>query len=304
MANGIRLVIIGTMLAAASSAATPAHQQKAPDPACVAKCGAARDRLVAEADRMQAGKEYYSVFSTNCWSITGAPNCAYVRQDCRDACAPKYDNACLAACEPPFQACCAANDKTRAAREFGVCAAACPLVEAPVLDRASAWTTLVKEANTKLATIGSDLGGMDLERFNDMRRALAFMQVRASMALHGAKYAIVAGGNGRMWIIRAGGQQVLLSDEMSRSLHNQPDRQQDLVSEEGRTSAALSQLAGITAEEALDCLRQTRIAAIRQKLDPGTVLEFPPWQGWPQGALASSEHSSVRGTINGGGDFI
>ncbi|TAK13232.1 MAG: hypothetical protein EPO35_10545 [Acidobacteria bacterium] len=304
MAHAFRLFLVAAVMAATSSLPAGQTRVEQTNPVCAAKCADARDRKVAAADKMLADKEYYSTSSSNCWTLTNAPNCTAIRATCQSACAPSYTRACLATCEPPFQACCAANDKTRAEREFDVCVAACPLVQAPTLDRASAWKTLVTEANTKLATVGSDLGGLDLERFNDMRRALAFMQVRASMALHGAKYAIVSGGNGRVWIIRAGGQQVLLSEEMSRSLHNQADPRLGLVDEEQRTSAALSQLAGITAEEALDCLRQTRIAAIRKSLDPGTVLEFPAWQGWPQGALASSEHTSIRGTINGGGDFI
>ncbi len=47
---------------------------------------------------------------------------------------------------------------------------------------------------------------------------------------------------------------------------------------------------------------------INDAFQPGHVLNFPKSGGWPPEIVkkfsASSEHSSIRGTINGGGDFI
>lgn len=102
-------------------------EQGTPDASCLTRCGAARDRAMAELK----DRKYWSLFDSNCWTLTGGPDCAATRQTCREACAPKYDNACMNACETPFQSCCAANDRTRAARDYDACVVQCPASKAP-----------------------------------------------------------------------------------------------------------------------------------------------------------------------------
>jgi len=105
--------------------------QGVPDAACVARCATERDRWIAEADRMLAGRKYYAGFmSSNCWSLDDAPQCPVILQTCRDAC--KYDNNCYAACSAAFQACCGANAKTSAQRDYNECVVRCPASKAPV----------------------------------------------------------------------------------------------------------------------------------------------------------------------------
>ena len=289
--------------------------QAVPDTACVAKCAATRDRGKAEADSMLAQRRYYSEGQSNCWSLSGAPQCAAIRQACRDACKPNYTNACMAACEPAFQSCCAANDKTRAEREHDACVALCPATKVAVPppppggdqkkdatpDKKTEWTSLVKAANSALDTIGLDK--IPAERVDDMLRSLAFLQVRASMAVYGSKYTVVSGGAGRIWILTSDGKQVLLNATDADMVRG-PANGEWYGAEYRNTVTRLTTLAGLSPQEAEDCIRQVRLANQRQKFGAGETLEFPPWQGWPSGARASSEHSSIRGTINGGGDFI
>lgn len=337
MANRLRLALLTAIIVAAFSIPVPTAEttefmtplppeaafagldlgQDVPDAACVAKCATRRDRGIAEADKMLAGREYYSGFSSNCWTLSNAPQCPAIHQTCRDAC--KYDNSCLAACSASFQACCGANDKTRAQRDYGTCVVQCPASKAPVappppppppggnqgtgatIDRKSEWTSLIKVANSLLDTVGLDK--LDLDQFNDMRRTLAFLQVRASMAVYGSKYAVVSGGAGRIWLLTTDGKQVLLNTKQSDMVRG-PAQGEWQGAEYQNTLTTLTTLAGLSPEEARDCINQVRLANQRQKFGAGETLEFPPWQGWPTGARASSEHTSIRGTINGGGDFI
>jgi hypothetical protein len=297
--------------------ALAAMPQGVPDAACVAGCGAERDRAIAEADKQLAGRKYFSGFTSNCWSLENAPNCAAVRQTCRDAC--NYDDSCYAACSASFQACCYANDKTRAQRYYDICIVRCPASKAPaappppppppsgdqskgaLIDRKSEWTSLIRVANSLLDMVGLDK--LDPDQFNDMRRTLAFLQVRASMAVYGSKYAVVSGGAGRIWLLTTDGKQVLLNAKQSEMVRG-PAQGEWQGAEYQNTLTTLTTLAGLSPDEAKDCINQVRLANQRQKFGAGETLEFPPWQGWPAGARASSEHSSVRGTINGGGDFI
>ena len=274
------------------------------DPACAAKCSSVRDRDVAAADKMQAGKLYFSAFDSNCWTLANAPNCAAVRQTCRDACAPKYENSCLAACEPPFQACCGANDKTRAERAFDVCVAACPMVPVAQMERRPEFTAMVDHATRMLQALGPNLEGFNLTQYNDMRRALAFMQVRASMAVNGSKFAVVSGGAGRLWVLTADGRQIPLSGDAAAMARGTVGGEMYGAAYE-KLVADLVGRTGLTAVETRDWIRQIRFAHGSKKgFAPGETLEFLPWQGAPSDASASSEHASIRGSINGGGDFI
>lgn len=310
MANGFRLLLIGTILVASASVGTPAGQVAGQvmttqtDPACLAKCAGTRDRAVTAANKLAADKEYYSVTSSNCWSLADAPNCPAVRQACRDACAPTYDNACMAACEPPFQACCAANDKTRAEREFDSCVAVCPMVPVQQIERRPEFTEMVNTATKMMQALGPNLEGFNPTQYNDVRRALAFMQVRASMAVHGSKFAVISGGAGRLWVMTADGRQVPLDGDAAALARG-------LVGGEMYGAAYQALVAdlvtrtGLTKVETEDWIRQLRLAQGSSKgFKPGETLEFLPWQGAPTDARASSEHASIRGTINGGGDFI
>jgi len=108
----------------APAAAQQNTSQRAP--ACVARCAGVRDNRLADAARRLSAREYYSSFSSNCPEDPGQPKCATLRQACREACGPKYENTCMAACQVPFQSCCHANDTVLAGVRFSECVAECP----------------------------------------------------------------------------------------------------------------------------------------------------------------------------------
>jgi hypothetical protein len=224
----------------------------------------------------------------------------------------------MAACETPFQTCCHSNDVAWEGTNYDACVVQCPASKAPVTPppppppggdlgkgatskQKSQWTSLVGVANAVLDTVG--LETIPAERVDDMLRSLAFLQVRASMTVHGSKYTVVSGGAGRIWLLTSDGKQVLLNNDQSDMVRGPKTGMWTGPAYE-KTLADMTTLTGLTREEAKDCINQVRLANQKRQFAAGEMLEFPPWQGWPTGARASSEHASVRGTINGGGDFI
>ena len=121
--------------------------------------------------------------------------------------------------------------------------------------------------------------------------------------MHGSKYTVVSGGAGRIWLLTSDGKQVLLNNDQSDMVRGPKTGMWTGPGYE-KTLQDMTTLTGLTMDEAKDCINQVRLANQKRQFAAGEMLEFPPWQGWPQGALASSEHGSIRGTINGGGYFI
>ena len=110
------------------------------------------------------------------------------------------------------------------------------------------------------------------------RRQALFDQVAAELARTNAASAIVAGSGGRLWQVRADGSAVLLQGARTAA-EQELQRGQVLYVGKGGAGAA--------------------------PVVKGTVDAGPPPMNERSLAIAgSSEHSSVRGTINGGGDFI
>lgn len=322
-----------TWIAMVPSAAP--EEQSGRDPQCVSACTSERDRLVGAADKTLSAQGYFSKFSSNCTEDTGQPRCTALRQTCWDACGPKYDNACMARCELPFQNCCHTNAVSWAEKNYNVCVARCPAAAAltapPVGGAVTApgatgrgaaeakteYGRMLTSLNAMLAALGNRLDGMDIDRLNNLRRSLAFMQVTATLAEHNGRFAMVSGGNGRIWIIKPGGEQVLLSAAASAAMRTgYPDG----TAEDARYATALKGLlaAGLSEQDAgivMNNIALYNTSALSDRkfytggFTPGEVWYFPKDGNWakeaqPNVVIGSSEHSSVRGTINGGGDFI
>jgi len=65
---------------------------------------------------------------------------------------------------------------------------------------------------------------------------------------------------------------------------------------------------GFSYKEAVDLNNGMALASTGRPFAPGEFMVFPADGGWPKQLkgrfIASAEHASIRGTINGGGDFI
>lgn len=309
------------MTPAAFATALYAMPQGVVESACAAKCQQGYDRAMnIAADKVPRRGYYAGLMSQDCpapWQAKTTTNACVAAYFACDGKCGTYDDRCKAPCLSALQTCCNANDTANIAHERDVCLQTCSAAPAPAagavppppppgsdqskgatIDRRSEWTSLLKIANAMLDTVGLDK--LDADQFDDMRRTLAFLQVRASMALHGSKYTVVSGGAGRLWLLTADGKQVLLhpaqSDMMRGGVWYGTEYQNTLT--------ALTTLAGLSPAEAFDCIRQVRLANQGKGFGAGETLEFLPWQGFPTDARASSEFASIRGTINGGGDFI
>lgn len=318
------------VLASGPDALLDDAQQGTPDPdACVAKCAAVRDREVAWADKTLKERGFYSMFSSNCTEEKGQPKCVALRQTCREACGPKYETACTAACETPLQSCCYANKVAIEKVDYDACVNACPMSKASIpgaqaappsaaasagkgaaIDKKAEWASMFKNASTMLEALAPGMDDLDLDRFNNLRRMLAFTQVSATLGQNDGKFAMVSGGDGRIWIIGADGRQTPLSKELAATLRGEG------VKGAGQQSAIDDlEKKGLTHEDAVNLVSSITMYDIEDPAQhfssdfkPGAVWYFPKNSGWSDAvkkkATASSEHSSIRGTINGGGDFI
>jgi hypothetical protein len=298
--------------------------QGTPDPACVARCGATRDREIAGAENLLKTRGFYALFETNCTEEKGQPLCTALRQDCREACAPKYETKCMAACDAPFQNCCYSNGVAMAKTIYDQCVSQCPMSKAAALgggaapaaaasvgkgttlDKKSEWDKMLKTASTMLEALGPGIDGLDLDRFNDLRRMLAFTQVSARLGEMDGQYAVVSGGNGRLWVILASGKQVEIDESLCESVRGRNEGP-DSMAKAMAAGDMLKKAAGLSNEDIGKIFSAIEVAEI-DGFKPGDFLTFPKNGKWPPEIAkkysASSEHSSIRGSINGGGDFI
>lgn len=168
--------------------------------------------------------------------------------------------------------------------------AAAPRDEPP--DRRATWTSLLAQMITAMNALAPAIEALDLPRFDDLRRDLAFMQVTAELTAHDSKFAVVAGGNGRVWVLLRNGHRVLLDGMDGATLADWAAAWDD--------AEVRLQHAGL---EPLDVLSMRNTIPRARNGDgfPATVHYFPPdsinW--W---LVGSSEHATIHGTINGGGD--
>ena len=290
------------------------------DAACVAQCATARDRAITFADKTLKERGYYSTFSSNCTTAKGQPICPQLRQICREACAPKYDNTCLAACETPFQNCCYTNEVDWRRTGYSDCVAGCPkaivpsVASVPGLEaagqammpwgeaRLAAWEAL---QNKKSAAERSA---------DDARRAKYFDQVRARLSELQGSFALVAGGGGRLWVVKADGTQLKLSNSLTGMLRSGIGRNKAQV-----IAALIDEKSGLgfgreDAEKIAGSVEQYSAFSNGKSFGdefmpnaPDNVMFYSPGESFPNtfnSMWASSEHSSIRGSINGGGDFI
>ena len=324
-----------------------AVDQGAPEAACVARCAAVRDRGIAEANRLQESNKYSSKFDSNCWALPGAPNCAGARQACWDACAPKYDNACMGACNAPFQACCAANAKDIERNHYDACVGQCPKGKEP------AAPPVTDPPVTKPAGGGAVGGGgtravttaeavmmrafevwMQVPRYSDVVNLItaqsgpladAFI-IGPDGAIHSNRGATQPMPEFLQDRVRTGPPFAVLDDivfmqvALAQLTPGLTDAELSILSgrlamlgalapgirdrsyttyQAGGTCGAPERLEQIRKIQLSDSLSSTCVftpnSSVRETLE--TVPSDTQWVG-------SSEHGSVRGTINGTGDFI
>lgn len=336
MSDRQRLVLLAAILISAVSVPASSAQtadgmtpapQVTPDASCLTRCGAARDRRIAELK----GRNYWSAFDgIQCRPLAAGPNCLAQRGACRGACGTA---ACIDGCNQPFQSCCAAADQVRVTQDYDACVVQCPASKAPAepvkhapagdlgkgatIDKKAEFAKMLNYANTMLQAVSPGLDGLDLERFNNLRRSLAFMQVTAALAQNGGRYAMVSGGGGRIWILRPDGTQKQLDVKTAAALRRATpsDEDADVRDKEAMVGMIAAGLAETEAGQILSNIAVYNTTVLSDDhfhaggFPPGAVWYFPDGDGWSTEAtknksLASSEHSSVRGTINGGGDFI
>ncbi len=306
------------------------RDQAVPDAACVARCTSEFNFYKNAADSALARGIYTSGMSgSNCTEEKGQPQCTMTWRTCDNACRPN-DAACRAACNATFQNCCHDNKLARLAADRAQCVAQCPGTQAPTttgtgggtgqgatLNKKAEFEKMRNYATAMLEAMGPGLEQLDLEPFNNLRRMLAFAQVSATLAEHNGRFAMVSGGQGRIWIIGADGNQKLL-DAKTAALLRKP-AYSDAEAEANHAAAKAGLMAsGLSETDVLDLFNNIAgydIGALSDRkfstggFAPGEVWYFPKDGNWSKEAtankvVASSEHSSVRGTINGGGDFI
>ena len=279
-----------------------------PDAACAAKCQTEYDRDVRIASALLSKKGYYfAMGSNNCgpdWDTPQNNRCSQNWNQCAAPCGP-YADACKAPCSAAFQTCCHATETRNADHRRAVCLAACPAARPRLMGCVqpapsegggasgapgpeAPWTTLLKQMNAMMSSLGPGVEGLNLQQFDNVRRNLVFMQVSTDLKASGRKFAVVSGGSGRLWVVLANGRSFLVDHD---------------VTLDSQLFDVVAKQTGLTHDDVLS-FRNTLVDAGNKGVSkPGNVFYFPEdsircWQ------LGSSEHSSVRGTINGGGDFI
>jgi hypothetical protein len=292
-------------------------EQTVPDAACVSRCAASRDQSIAWANKTLGEKGFYSVFSSNCTEEKGQPKCATLRQACKDACAPKYDNSCMAACEAPFQTCCHANKVAWENSNYNECAAQCPTVKAPAPQAGMNVRADPPKATDAALNLAFKTWGKEMlvaweayqatrpaadRAADDARRLEAFNEVRGEMTKKHASFSVVSGGGGRLWILRANGDARLMDIDDAAYFRRGAELGASGV------DAALAQRLGLSTDELVQFSSTVQQwSDFGNDFKSGQVLLFRPGESGGRGMpvrKGSSEHSSVRGTINGGGDFI
>lgn len=272
------------------------------DQACAATCDEAfaRDTKVVESTRYWLGRSGGGVCPTP-WN-TNVNECTTAFLSCIGKCG-LYDEACSAPCVAPVQACCQANARTNATHSLEVCLAACPKAAPEAPNRMSASPRLPVERTPGREVAGP--AGAD----DDWRRTQALDSVQASLREMDGAFAVVSGGQGRLWIVKRNGERLKLADDLAAWLRT-VERGWKSPAEKAAVSAASDvayeklRALGFAQEDAAHIVDSV---ALSHGFAAGEVFYFPPNGGWPAQMLkykASSEHSTIRGTINGGGDFI
>lgn len=310
----LRLVFGATALAIGLYSGASTAQVSPPPPgldvACVAKCQQTYDEHVTVAASKLSAKRYFvGPSASECptpWDTTRSV-CAATFYACDGKCGV-YDAACKAPCFSALQPCCQAADIGNAAHAREVCLAACPKSAAPPEPpaRPARMTTppepTVERSMTREITVPR-------EDFDSWRRSRALDQVQSSLWDMKASFAVVSGGDGRIWIVKSNGERVQLSTELAAALRLCERGYRNQSEERAYEAASVSSLAllrtmGFGPEDAGHIVYSIKMSG---SFKPGEVMYFPPDGRWPKEMLqlrASSEHSSIRGTINGGGDFI
>jgi hypothetical protein len=339
MSERQRLPLLAVIIVAAFSAPDPSAQAGAvmtPAPfatapyalpqggvesTCAAKCQQGYDRAINIAADKVARRAYYAApASANCpapWQATTATNACVAAYFACDGKCGTYDDRCKAPCVSALQTCCNANDAANIAHERDVCLQTCSAAPSPAaatgkdasVDPKSEWAVLFDTTTTMLKALGQEGGGIDPTRLNEVRRALAFVQVTAAMAMNNGKFSLVSGGQGRLWLIKRDGTQIQVDPAVARDLRGFAP---GLSGAEGLARAEKTHLyfqnLGFSYKEAVDLWNGMALASMGRPFAPGEFVVFPADGGWPKELkghfFTSAEHASIRGTINGGGDFI
>lgn len=289
--------------------------QGTPDPACVADLAAARDRSIASAEALMKARGFFSKFSSNC-SEYGDRKCTAVRNSCQALCGPKPDDACLAACDATFQNCCYTGAVAFEEWWFGEKVKQCPKVATRMtppaaeprpatrdagptepVDKKRALADMLQGVNKMVDALGPNIDALDTERFNSVRRTLAFAQVSVGLAQHGAKYALVSGGNGRLWIVGKDGMPHQVDQATAKLLRAPSVPNADIAAWQQAVVAGLG-ACGLDRTDAIPLINAANTGFGSLAFPAGDVLYFR------DPLVASTEHFSIKGTINGGGDFI
>lgn len=330
MADRQRFALLSALIVVVVSVPTPAAQslevmtavpvgavlaamdldQAPPDAACAAQCQRVYDADMKSAARKLSEKLFRaSGQGDDCdtrWN-TKTNACAATFQACDGPCGT-YQADCKRPCLEALQTCCHANVVANAAHGLEQCVAKCPASKAPVtppspppptpptpkkpIDREAAWKSMVNNTAAMLQAFGGmQLEGLTPERFDAMRRELAFTQVTADMMAKDATYGVLAGGNGRLWAIRNDGTRFLLAF---------PKPTGDEGADWDALRRAIKQQTGLENFQVNNLLKVIDSARERKDLAPGTYYMCRAFDN----TTASSEHASIRGTINGGGEFI
>lgn len=289
-------------------------EQVTPDASCLTRCGAVRDRRIAELK----GRNYWSAFDgIQCRPLAAGPNCLAQVQACRAACGTI---PCIDACNQPFQSCCAAADQVRLTQDYDACVVQCPASKVPVTPPTTppgldVMKDSSKSTDTALGVAFASWGKEMLIAWeayqatrppadraaDDARRAEAFNEVRADLAKTQGSFAVVSGGGGRLWILRPGGESLLVEPSDVAFIR---------LGMTGSTDdhLALAKRLHLSPDEIFQLTGTVEFwPSFATDFKSGQMLTFHPGKDGARGApvrKASSEHSSIRGTINGGGDFI
>ena len=282
------------------------------DASCVAACAATRDRLVAGAEKIRNEKGFYSSFDSNCWTPTGT-NCVAPRNQCLAGCS-KNDSACRAACNDTFQSCCFSGRVAVEQRDYSACVAKCPAGrpasssgERPAAATSTPPPASAPERKRALAPLLTSLGAPDLSdaslaelsqaAYDALRRELAFAQVSIGLARHGAQHALVSGGGGRLWVVNADGSRHPLDPATAQLLRSPVTSTSDLGAWQRKVEAGLA-ACGVDRTDAIPFISAANTGLGTMAFPAGEVVYFR------SPLFASVEHFSIKGTINGGGDFI
>lgn len=290
--------------------------------ACAAQCQQNYDQAMKIAADKVARKGYYAApASADCpapWQAKTTANACVADYFACDGKCGVYDDRCKAPCVLALQTCCNANATANIAHDRDVCLQGCSAAPAPAAGAAGKvatadpkpeWAVLFDTTTTMLKALGQDGGNLDPARLNEVRRSLAFVQVTAAMAMNNGKFSLVSGGQGRLWLIKRDGTQIQLDPAIARDLRGFPAGVTgDEREARGEKVLLYLQNLGFSYKEAVDLNNGMALASTGRPFAPGEFMVFPADGGWPKELKGrfrtSAEHASIRGTINGGGDFI